>query len=1556
MAKDVFKKALFILLTAFMMLPGITNLQAADEIKASHVYHNHMPNFWPYYDVTQYDSTPVGGDIRYTYDGDVMLLKENPPANYTFYLPNNGGPMPHDALTSNQYYAHHAKYGAYLSWPWSVANSVNNNHPYAQLHVTMSASVINNVNSIILNNALPSYYNDPNWGSNWRNSYNNLSTPNGKRTLDMIHFTGHHTMGPLTGNEYFLKDLIYHGVTVSQDYFIGQSSYKSSKGFFPTELGFSNRLIPVLEKMGIEWSVIGNVHFSRTLKDYPYLNDPGKDMLISPPNRADLQNESNIGEWVNIHMMNEQHDTYNKFPFASTPHWVRYVDAETGEEYKVAGIPVEQASSWEEGFEGQVTANVLEPFIGTTDRKQFFVIAHDGDNNMGRAGSENTWRNAGNVTYSQHHTQGMGIDEYLQNYPIPSNDIVHVQDGSWIDTRDSASDPTWYHWHLPMGIWNTQLFAFNQVHGTDFTAQKNFDGTPAGMSVSFEYGYHYLERNFALLQAALNYAKTAEQVWLDSHPNYWQPTSARDHEITYPGNQLNPYMLSYPVKGDASNDYAGGANPAELAWYFLIASIDSGFGYYDENVDDGVKPTISFNQSLHFSKPYVESKINEDRTGPSIWWPQRYPYNPGSANNSKAEGFTKFYFDNNFAIYTYAFDVNDITDIKVKVRTHVNDRIDPLDNTCRVYDPAAKLAQGVPNITPSLVSDWTSYSMNKRNLTPDINGVDWQADGKEMMQIVPAQMIGDMYYTYLDNYRDQLLDYYIEATDSKGNVTKSVIQHVYVGTGRYKQVGDKYIEDINGDVEGIYPFMTAPKEVPPAIPSGVSAVEGNRMVELDWNDSSSADQYTIYYTSDGTTPTKSSSSIASAFSEYTHSGLTNGVTYKYKISATNEYGESGLSNEVTATPVSNETPPDTPENVSATAAEGSVSLDWSDMARATSYVIYYTSDYSTPDENSASIETNDSAYMHSGLSNGVTYNYKIQAVNAYGDSGLSAMVSATPQEAPFESNFGTDAILRLTGEEFANWDPDNSQYILSLVADNVWEKEITVASALNNTGYKFTLNGSWTVNWGGGATGTSTYLGRGGGDAKVDLNPGTYILRVTEGQTDKHEIYVEWIFNQDPELEATPSSVDLGNIGMDSQENFTINLSNAGGGTLIVNDAIESESWLDISLNGMTVNGTVNTSGLALSDYNGSIQITSNGGNVTVPVSFSVIDDTEYSISGTITESGSPVTGVTVTAGSKQATTNINGEYTISGLLNGMYNVTPSKADYTFDPASIQITVEGSDVINTNFSGTHSNVIHNWTSAYFRGTPNGWAADPMTKSTTENFIWETTITFTNGDGGGGPRFKIDRYGNWNENYPQSDEFVDPNMTYNIRFNDQTKDVTATPAVDLYSVSGTILHEGSGLDGVNVSIGGKNSLTDANGDYIISGLMSNTYTINVSKSGYTFDPSSRQVVIADTDQYGYDFTATGGSEDLTIHYSEWESASSYSVHCWDGYTGQIEMSYEGEFNGKHWWSVTISDAPSHFKFCFFNDNNNWDGGNRSYDAQGSDIYINAWDNTVYTTRP
>lgn len=65
-----------------------------------------------------------------------------------------------------------------------------------------------------------------------------------------------------------------------------------------------------------------------------------------------------------------------------------------------------------------------------------------------------------------------------------------------------------------------------------------------------------------------------------------------------------------------------------------------------------------------------------------------------------------------------------------------------------------------------------------------------------------------------------------------------------------------------------------------------------------------------------------------------------------------------------------------------------------------------------------------------------------------------------------------------------------------------------------------------------------------------------------------------------------------------------------------------------------------------------------------------------YSITGKITmQDGTALQGVTVSAGSKSATTNASGNYTISGLATGNYTATPSLSGHTFAPASRSVTV-----------------------------------------------------------------------------------------------------------------------------------------------------------------------------------------------------------------------------------------------------------------------------------------
>ncbi|MGO8670243.1 MAG: fibronectin type III domain-containing protein, partial [Capsulimonadaceae bacterium] len=88
--------------------------------------------------------------------------------------------------------------------------------------------------------------------------------------------------------------------------------------------------------------------------------------------------------------------------------------------------------------------------------------------------------------------------------------------------------------------------------------------------------------------------------------------------------------------------------------------------------------------------------------------------------------------------------------------------------------------------------------------------------------------------------------------------------------------------------------------------------------------------------------------------------------------------------------------PAAPTGLTATAGNMQVSLSWTGSTGATSYNIYRGT--ASGAESSTSIGTATSTtYTDTGLTNGVTYFYKVAAVNGGGTSALSTEVSATPE-------------------------------------------------------------------------------------------------------------------------------------------------------------------------------------------------------------------------------------------------------------------------------------------------------------------------------------------------------------------------------------------------------------------------------------------------------------------------------------------------------------------------------------------------------------------------------
>ena len=194
---------------------------------------------------------------------------------------------------------------------------------------------------------------------------------------------------------------------------------------------------------------------------------------------------------------------------------------------------------------------------------------------------------------------------------------------------------------------------------------------------------------------------------------------------------------------------------------------------------------------------------------------------------------------------------------------------------------------------------------------------------------------------------------------------------------------------------------TTPSIAAPAQPSGLTAKAGNAQVALSWNnpDNATITKWQVQQKQgDGSYgPWVDIPNSTATTTSYTVTGLTNGMAYSLRIRAVNAGGNSPASAEVRATPMA---PPLKPTGVTATAGHGQVTLSWDNPDNATitrwqvqqkegsgSYGAWRDIPNSTASTTSHTV---------TGLTNGVSYSFRIRAVNAGGNGAPSDEVTATP--------------------------------------------------------------------------------------------------------------------------------------------------------------------------------------------------------------------------------------------------------------------------------------------------------------------------------------------------------------------------------------------------------------------------------------------------------------------------------------------------------------------------------------------------------------------------------
>ena len=196
------------------------------------------------------------------------------------------------------------------------------------------------------------------------------------------------------------------------------------------------------------------------------------------------------------------------------------------------------------------------------------------------------------------------------------------------------------------------------------------------------------------------------------------------------------------------------------------------------------------------------------------------------------------------------------------------------------------------------------------------------------------------------------------------------------------------IEEGNEDLTNATLHCAKSAPAAPVVKLGNSATSGKPM--LTWNAVYGATSYRIYRsTSRGSGYSLLGTVTATS---YTNTGAKAGTTYYYRVKACNDAGLSPYSNVVSGKVKSVTPKPAAPVvKIGNSASSGKPMLTWNAVSGATSYKVYRATSQNGTYSLLGTVTT--TSYTNTGAKAGVTYYYKVKAVNSAGESAYSNIVS-----------------------------------------------------------------------------------------------------------------------------------------------------------------------------------------------------------------------------------------------------------------------------------------------------------------------------------------------------------------------------------------------------------------------------------------------------------------------------------------------------------------------------------------------------------------------------------
>jgi len=424
------KKAVFYSFLALLAAGG-SESQAQNPIHVSYQWHMHQPIYYPY-------ESPNDTD-----------------ANNRFSFSVRG--------------VHDERSGNYGDWPKNaIQQGADRNMPHAGAQSSFSGSLMENMNNLY----------GTGWRNNWRHARNTLRTSMNNPRLDMVGFAYHHSLMPLTCYESMRMQIKLH----KEAYFDNWGTSEYSKGFFPPESSFASHMIPALVDEGLEWVFVDSGHFDRTLEDFPWSSASS-----IRPNLADVRNGKGTDKgssWVQLN--NVWAPTPVAAPFSYQPHKIRYVDPNSNPTNiivkKMTAVPAARYEGNENGRGGYGAfkpQNVWGVQIAKNNNpaRPMLIVCHSDGDNFGMKNADAWHGQHGfflDMIQSNPDFEHSTVQDYLDTYPVPENDVIHVEAGSWIGI--DGGTPYFYKWveenavngeHPDFWSWSMIIAAQNRVIHAD---------------------------------------------------------------------------------------------------------------------------------------------------------------------------------------------------------------------------------------------------------------------------------------------------------------------------------------------------------------------------------------------------------------------------------------------------------------------------------------------------------------------------------------------------------------------------------------------------------------------------------------------------------------------------------------------------------------------------------------------------------------------------------------------------------------------------------------------------------------------------------------------------------------------------------------------------------------------------------------------------------------------------------------------------------------------------------------------------------------------------------